>query len=123
MVVSHLAIAIKCNTALVDPPNAMTVTIALCSDFGVIISRGFKSIFNNLSRYSPAKRHSSNFNGSSAGVDELKRKGKKEKYESYWSQTSTRVSFCTLIWIHNSGDISTCKVWTFLKLRLHKPLY
>ena len=67
----HLAIAIKCNTALVDPPSAMTITIALRRDFGVIISRGFKSIFNNSKRYFPAKRHSSNFNGSSAGVEEL----------------------------------------------------
>lgn len=68
---THLAIAIKCNTALVDPPSAITITIALRSDLRVMISRGFKSIFSNSRRYFPAKRHSSNFSGSSAGVDEL----------------------------------------------------
>lgn len=68
---SHLAIAIKCNTALVDPPSAITTTIALCSDFLVIMSRGFKSIFNSSRRCIPANRHSTNFIGSSAGVEEL----------------------------------------------------
>ena len=67
----YLAIAIKCNTALVDPPRAMTVTIALRSDLGVIMSRGFKSIFSNSTRYFPANWHSSSFNGSSAGIEEL----------------------------------------------------
>ena len=67
----HLAIAIKCKTAFVEPPSAMTITIALRKDFGVIISHGFKSIFSNSKRYFPAKRHSSNFNGSLAGVEEL----------------------------------------------------
>ena len=58
----------------------MTITIALRSDFEVIISRGFKSIFNNSRRYFPAKRHSSNFNVSSAGVEELfKGKANKQK--------------------------------------------
>jgi hypothetical protein len=28
----HLAIAIKCNTAFVEPPSAMTITIALRRD-------------------------------------------------------------------------------------------
>lgn len=69
--IPHLAIAIKCNTALVDPPKAMTMAIALCSDLGVIMSRGFMSIFIKFSKYFPARRHSSNFNGSSAGVEEL----------------------------------------------------
>lgn len=68
---THLAIAIKCSTALVEPPSAITTTIALRSDLRVMISRGFKSIFSNSSRYFPANRHSSNFSGSSAGVDEL----------------------------------------------------
>lgn len=70
---THLAIAIKCSTALVDPPSAITMTMALRNDFSVIMSRGFKSIFNNSKRYFPAKRHSSNFNESSAGVEELSR--------------------------------------------------
>jgi len=79
--ICHLAIAIRCNTAFVDPPRAMTETIALRSDFGVIMSRGFKSIFSNSRRYFPAKRHSSNFNGSSAGIEELQKKKKKQIYE------------------------------------------
>nr|GMD84649.1 Uncharacterised protein [Ipomoea batatas] len=68
---TDLAIAIKCRTALVDPPSAMTITIAFRSDFGVMMSRGFKSIFSKSKRYLPARRHSSNFRGSSAGVEEL----------------------------------------------------
>ena len=69
--IPHLAIAIKCSTAFVDPPKAMTMTIALRSDLGVITSRGFKSIFIKSRIYFPARRHSSNFNGASAGVEEL----------------------------------------------------
>lgn len=68
---THLAMAIKCKTAFVDPPRAITVTIALRKDCGVIMSLGFKSILINSRRYFPAKRHSSNFNESSAGVEEL----------------------------------------------------
>ena len=68
---THRAIAIKCSTALVDPPSAMIITIAFRNDFSVIMSLGFKSIFNNSKRYFPARRHSSIFNGSSAGVEEL----------------------------------------------------
>uniref|UniRef100_A0A0A9UKJ9 Uncharacterized protein n=1 Tax=Arundo donax TaxID=35708 RepID=A0A0A9UKJ9_ARUDO len=49
----------------------MTITIAFRSDFSVIMSLGFKSIFSNSKRYFPARRHSSNFSGSSAGVEEL----------------------------------------------------
>lgn len=63
--------AIKCSTALVEPPSAMTMTIALRNAFSVMMSRGFKSIFNKSRRYFPASRHSSSFNGSSAGVEEL----------------------------------------------------
>jgi len=69
--ITHRAIAIKCRTALVDPPRAMTMTIALRNDFSVIMSLGFKSIFSNSKRYFPARWHSSSFRGSSAGVEEL----------------------------------------------------
>jgi hypothetical protein len=69
--ITYRAIAIKCRTALVDPPSAMIITIAFLNDFSVIMSLGFKSIFNNSKRYFPARRHSSSFNGSSAGVEEL----------------------------------------------------
>lgn len=89
---SYLAMAIKCNTALVDPPNAMTTTIAFRSDFIVIISRGFKSIFIKSRRYFPAKWHSCNFNGSSAGVEELlqiknnKKVKSKKWHQKLWSK-------------------------------------
>jgi hypothetical protein len=70
-VITHRAIAIKCSTALVDPPSAMTITIAFRNDFSVMMSLGFRSIFSNSNRYFPARWHSSIFSGSSAGVDEL----------------------------------------------------
>lgn len=68
---NYLAMAIKWSTALVDPPRAMTITMAFRKDFSVIISLGFKSIFKSSRRYFPAKRHSSIFSESSAGVEEL----------------------------------------------------
>lgn len=61
----------------------MTMTIALRKDFSVMMSRGFKSIFNNSNRYFPARRHSSNFSGSSAGVEELSQIKKKQKYVKF----------------------------------------
>jgi hypothetical protein len=67
----YLAMAIKWSTALVDPPRAITITIAFCKDFSVIMSLGFKSFFKSSRRYFPARRHSSNFSESSAGVEEL----------------------------------------------------
>jgi len=63
--------AIKCSTTLVDPPRAMTITIAFRNDLLVIMSLGLKSIFSNSKIYFPKKRHSSSFGGSSAGVEEL----------------------------------------------------
>lgn len=79
---TYLAIAIKCKTAFVDPPRAITITIAFSSDFLVMISRGFKSIFSSSKRCIPAKRHSTNFNGSSAGVEELRRKEMRTKHKN-----------------------------------------
>jgi len=69
--ITHRAMAIKCRTALVEPPSAITITIAFRNDFSVIMSLGFKSIFSNSKRYFPARWHSSSFSGSSAGVEEL----------------------------------------------------
>jgi len=63
--------AIKCSAALVDPPRAMTITIAFCNDLLVIMSLGLKSIFSNSKIYFPERRHSSSFGGSSAGVEKL----------------------------------------------------
>lgn len=124
-VLTHLAMAIKCRTALVDPPRAITVTIALRSDLGVMMSRGFKSILIKSRRYFPARRHSSNFRGSSAGVEELfyhNRKREKRK----WHQFPNEV-------VSNKGEeknqrtaliISfTCKEETFPMFQWLRPLY
>ena len=62
------AIAIKCNTAFVLPPRAITMVIAFSKAALVMISLGFKSIFNKCLIAFPAKKHSSIFNGSSAGI-------------------------------------------------------
>jgi len=63
--------AIKCSTSLVDPPRAMTITIAFRNYLLVIIFLGLKSIFSNSKRNFPERRHSSSFSGSSAGIEEL----------------------------------------------------
>ena len=62
------AIAIMCNTALVDPPSAMVTTIAFSSDSRVTIRRGVKPSDSNISIIAPADTHSSTLAGSSAGV-------------------------------------------------------
>ena len=46
---ADLAIAKKCNTALVDPPKAMTNEIAFSIDFFEIISSGLISLIINFS--------------------------------------------------------------------------
>lgn len=43
-----LAMAIKCNTAFVDPPNTMIKVIAFSKAALVIISLGLMSFFNKL---------------------------------------------------------------------------
>ena len=63
------AMAIKCRTAFVLPPVAITNTIAFSKLAFVIMSLGLMSRFINSSKYLPANRHSTFFNGSSAGVE------------------------------------------------------
>ena len=63
------AIAIKCNTAFVLPPRAITIVIAFSKAARVMMSLGFKSISNMCLIAFPAKKHSSVFNGSSAGIE------------------------------------------------------
>mmetsp|Transcript_108 Transcript_108/g.281 ORF Transcript_108/g.281 Transcript_108/m.281 type:complete len:338 (-) Transcript_108:568-1581(-) len=63
------AMAIKCNTAFVLPPVAITNTIAFSKLALVIMSLGLMSPFISSSRYLPANRHSTFFRGSSAGVE------------------------------------------------------
>ena len=65
------AIAIRCSTALVEPPSTITTTIAFSKAARVMMSRGLRSSSSRLRIAAPARRHSSSFAGSSAGVDEL----------------------------------------------------
>ena len=48
------AIASKCSTALVEPPSAMTTTIAFSNAFLVMMSRGRMLAFSSLSAARPA---------------------------------------------------------------------
>ena len=65
------AIAMRCSTALVDPPSTMTITIAFSNAVRVMMSRGFTSFSISARTTAPARRHSSSLAGSVAGVDEL----------------------------------------------------
>src|SRR3989338_147912 len=60
----------KCNTALVDPPRAITTVIAFSNAFFVIIIFGVIFFLIRVTICSPAFLHSSFFSGYTAGVDE-----------------------------------------------------
>ena len=65
------AIAIRCSTALVEPPSAITITIAFSNASRVMMSRGLRSRSSRLRIAAPAAKHSSSLRGWVAGVDEL----------------------------------------------------
>ncbi len=65
------AMAIRCSTALVEPPSAMTITMAFSKASRVMMSRGLMSFSIRFRIALPAATHSSSFFGSVAGVDEL----------------------------------------------------
>ena len=65
------AIAMRCSTALVEPPRAMTITIAFSNAARVMTSRGLTSFSISARTTAPARRHSSSLAGSVAGVEEL----------------------------------------------------
>ena len=69
-----LAIAKKCNTALVDPPRATTSLIAFSKDFRLIISKGFKSLISRFLIALPQFSDSISLSLLLAGFDELKGK-------------------------------------------------
>ena len=50
------AIAIKCNTALVDPPRVMIKVMAFSNAFFVMMSRGRMPSFKRLTTAAPASR-------------------------------------------------------------------
>ena len=62
------AIAIRCSTALVDPPVVATDAIAFSSDCRVMMSRGRTPPRTRLITRSPAARATSAFFGSVAGT-------------------------------------------------------
>ena len=49
-----LAMAIKCNTALLEPPSAIITVMAFSNAFMVMMSRGLMSLFNKLRTACPA---------------------------------------------------------------------
>src|SRR5713101_5320817 len=55
------AIAIKCSTALVEPPSAMTTVIAFSNDRRVNICRGVNPNLIKLTAAAPARAQSSRF--------------------------------------------------------------
>ena len=65
------AIAMRCNTALVEPPRAITTTMAFSKASRVMIRRGLRSRSSRFRTAAPARRHSSRLSASSAGVHEL----------------------------------------------------
>ena len=65
------AIAIRCSTALVEPPRIVTTTMAFSKAARVMIALGLMSFSRRLRIASPARRHSSRLPGSSAGVELL----------------------------------------------------
>ena len=66
---ASLAMAIKCKTALVEPPMASTTVMAFSKAWRVIMSRGRTSSSSRRSRVTPALRASSTLRGSMAGME------------------------------------------------------
>ena len=65
------AIAMRCKTALVDPPRMMVTTMAFSKAFRVMMSRGFKSSSSSRRIAAPAARHSCSFSSDVAGAEAL----------------------------------------------------
>ncbi len=65
------AMAIRCSTALVEPPRAITTVMAFSNASRVRMSRGLMSRSSSLSTASPAARQSSSLSLSSAFWAEL----------------------------------------------------
>lgn len=55
----YLAIAMKCSTALVEPPVAITRVMAFSNALKVMMSLGFRSFFNKSSMYLQHSRRAS----------------------------------------------------------------
>lgn len=64
------AIAIRCSTALVEPPSAITVTIAFRKAGAVMMADGRRSDASSSRMAAPAAKHSSTFSCELAGLDD-----------------------------------------------------
>ena len=62
--------AMRCRTALVDPPVIMTIDIAFSKDVLVMMSSGLRSISRSILMYFPASTHSFCFSSESAGAED-----------------------------------------------------
>ena len=70
-ILAVFAMAKKCNTALVEPPNTMISFTAFSRDFLVMMSKGFKSFSMSHFRASPDATQSNGFSLPVAGFEEL----------------------------------------------------
>ncbi|MCY1513133.1 hypothetical protein D9M68_476180 [compost metagenome] len=68
------AMAMRCNTAFVEPPKTMMVTIAFSKALRVMISLGLMSFSNKILMALPAAKHSACFSSLKAGLEEEKGK-------------------------------------------------
>mmetsp|Transcript_21366 Transcript_21366/g.39993 ORF Transcript_21366/g.39993 Transcript_21366/m.39993 type:complete len:324 (-) Transcript_21366:35-1006(-) len=62
-----LAMAIRCSTALVEPPSAIVITTAFSNAARVMMSLGLMSLAMRCLSAAPAARHSSRLSSESAG--------------------------------------------------------
>mmetsp|Transcript_45029 Transcript_45029/g.79872 ORF Transcript_45029/g.79872 Transcript_45029/m.79872 type:complete len:93 (-) Transcript_45029:694-972(-) len=65
------AMAKRWSTAFVEPPRALTTTMAFSKDFLLTISHGFRSRWSSGFTALATREHSSRFSGDVAGDDEL----------------------------------------------------
>jgi hypothetical protein len=70
-ILAVLAIANKCKTAFVEPPNTTTTVKAFSKAFLDNMSDGFMFFSNSTFKYSPAFKHSSFLSSLNAGFEEL----------------------------------------------------
>ena len=63
-------IAIKCNTALVEPPRMTITRMAFSNALRVITSDGLMSFSRIMRMYLPTSRHSCFFSSDTAGFDD-----------------------------------------------------
>ena len=63
-------IAMKCKTALVEPPRMTIIRIAFSNALRVMISEGLMSFSKRIRRYFPTSKHSFCLSSDTAGLEE-----------------------------------------------------